>query len=249
MLDLKGKFALITGGSTGIGLESAKALAEAGARVAIVARSEEDLKKGLETIPGDHIAIAGDVTSPQDLDRVYKTVKDKFGSLDIVFANAGIAEFIPISDVTEDHFDRLINVNVKGAYFTVQKSLPLLNKDASIILTTSAVNKKGFPGTSIYSVTKAGLRSLARTLSAELVEQGIRVNAVSPGPIETPIFGKLGLPQEALDGFSQEMEQNVPLKRFGQPREVANAVVFLASSASSFIVGSEIDVDGGITQL
>ena len=249
MSQLNGKTALITGGSTGIGLATAIRLANDGARVAIAARNEADLEKALKEIPGNPIAIKTDVASREDRANLYEQVKKEFGSLDILFVNAGIAEFAPLSDATEDHFDKVININLKGAYFTVQSLLPILNEGSSVVLTTSVVNVKGMPGTSVYSLSKAGLRSMARTLSADLVDRKLRVNAIAPGPIETPIFGKLGMPQEALDQFSQQMIEKVPVKRFGQSEEVANAVAFLASEQSSYIVGAEIEVDGGFSQI
>jgi NAD(P)-dependent dehydrogenase (short-subunit alcohol dehydrogenase family) len=160
-----------------------------------------------------------------------------------------VAQFAPLEGSDEAHFDQLSDINFKGTFFTVQKAQPHLNDGASVVLTSSAVNQMGMPNTSVYSATKAAVRSLARTLSAELVGRGIRVNVLSPGPIETPIFGKLGLPQEELDGFAADMTEKVPLKRFGQPEEMASAALFLASEDSSYVVGIDLVADGGISQL
>ena len=247
--NFKGKNVLVTGGSTGIGLAAAKQFAQAGARVAIVARSEKDLFAAAAKIGDQALPIVADVSSLTDLDRVFATIKQELGQLDSIFVNAGIAPFSPITEVGEQAFDQLFNVNVKGTYFTIQKALPLLTEKATIVLNSSIVNVKGFAGTSVYAATKAAVRSLARTLSAELAENGIRVNAVSPGPIETPIYGKLGLPEEQVQAMGQSFSEMVPLKRFGQPEEVAKAVLFLASQDSSYIVGSELAVDGGLSQI
>ena len=185
----------------------------------------------------------------QDIDRFYETVKRDFGSIDFLFVNAGVAKMRPLEAVDEEHFDELFGVNVKGAFFTVQKALPLMNDGAAIVLNTSIANQTGNPTMSVYSASKAALRSLARTFSAELVERGIRVNAVSPGPIETPIYGRLGLPPEAQEAMAASFTGQVPLKRFGAAEEVANAVLFLSSPESSFVLGHELVVDGGMTQL
>ncbi len=185
----------------------------------------------------------------EDIDRFYETVKRELGSIDFLFVNAGVAKMRPVEAVDEEHFDELFGVNVKGAFFTVQKALPLMNDGGAIVLTTSVSNQLGTPTMSVYAATKAALRSMARTLSAELVERGIRVNAVSPGPIETPIFGRLGLPPEAQEEMAASFAEQVPLKRFGAAEEVANAVLFLSSPEASFVLGTELVVDGGMTQL
>jgi NAD(P)-dependent dehydrogenase (short-subunit alcohol dehydrogenase family) len=171
------------------------------------------------------------------------------GTSYVLFINAGLAAFAPIEATSEEMFDRIMDVDFKGAYFTIQKAIPYLNDGASIILTTSGANVLGMPGSSVYAASKAALRSLARTLSAELTGRGIRVNAVSPGPIETPIFGRMGLSAEEIEGFGQNIMQQVPMKRLGQPEEIAKAVLFLASSDSSYVLGTELVVDGGMTQL
>jgi NAD(P)-dependent dehydrogenase (short-subunit alcohol dehydrogenase family) len=171
------------------------------------------------------------------------------GKVDALFVNAGVAEFLPLEAATEAHFDRVFDINVKGAFLTVQTALPALNDGAAIVLTTSGANEIGMPGSSVYAATKAAVRSFARTFSAELIGRGIRVNAVSPGPVATPIFGRMGLPPEQAAGVEAQMAAMVPLKRVAEPEEIARAVVFLASSESSYVVGAELVVDGGLTQL
>jgi NAD(P)-dependent dehydrogenase (short-subunit alcohol dehydrogenase family) len=197
----------------------------------------------------DTLAVQSDVTDLASLDRLFQQVKDKFGKIDVLFVNAGVAKFVPVGEVTVQHYDELMNTNLKGAYFTIQKALPLLNDGGAVILTTTAANRMGLPNSSVYSASKAALRSLARTFSAELIGRGIRVNAVSPGPIETPIFGRLGMTQEEVGELAKVILGRVPAKRLGMPDEIANAVLFLASPESAYIVGSELNVDGGMTQL
>lgn len=246
---LDGKVAVITGGNSGIGLATAQAFVDQGARVAIMGRDPETLAAALEQLGDGAIGIQGDVRNLGDLDRLYASVRDQLEAIDVLFVNAGVANFRPFEDVDEADFDVQFDVNVKGAYFAVQKSLPLLRDGAAIVLTTSISNQLGDPHTSVYSATKAALRSLARTLSAELVGRGIRVNAISPGPIDTPIFGRLGLPQDALDEMAQGLAERVPMKRMGAADEIAKAVLFLASNDSSFVLGHELVVDGGLTEL
>lgn len=249
MHNLTNKVAVITGGNSGIGLASAKALIDAGAKVVIFGRDQKTLDAAVETLGSNAAAVQGDVTSRADLDRLIDTTTKRFGKIDVLYANAGIAEFVPASDVDTAHYDRIFDTNVRGVFQTVQAALPALNDGASVIFTTSVAGSSGIPGSSIYSAAKAAVRSFARTLSAELIGRGIRVNAVSPGPIETPIFGRLGLPADATKAVEDQLVSQVPLKRLGQPEEVAAAVLFLASPTSSYIVGSEIAVDGGTTQI
>ena len=249
MKRLEGKVAVVTGGNSGIGLASAKRLAEEGARVAISGRNQKTLEEAVKIIGHKVLAIQADTTKVAVTERFLKEVAQKLGKIDVLFVNAGIAKFAPISDVTEDHFDEQFSTNVRGAYFTVQKSLPYLNDGASIILNTSVVAAKGQPNTTVYSSTKAALRSIARTAASDLISRGIRVNAVAPGPIETPIFGKTGLSKEHVDAFAKQIIEAVPMKRFGKPEEVAGAVAFLASSDSSYITGVELNVDGGLGQI
>jgi NAD(P)-dependent dehydrogenase (short-subunit alcohol dehydrogenase family) len=246
---LEGKVAVVTGGNSGIGLATAKRLKEEGARVAISGRSQKTLDEAVKTIGNGTVAVQADVARLTDLDKLYAEVSRKLGKIDVLFVNAGVAIFAPLSETSESVFDEQFDINVKGAYFTIQKALPLLNDGASIILNTSVVDSKGGIGTSAYAATKAALRSIARTAAAELVGRGIRVNAVAPGPIVTPILGRSGLPKEALDAFAKEIIEKVPMKRFGQPEEVAGVVAFLASQDASYITGVEINVDGGYGQI
>jgi len=249
MSKLAGKVAVVTGGNSGIGLATAKLFREEGAKIAISGRDQKTLDEAVKTIGGDTLAVRSDVAKLGDLDAFFSAIKNKFGKIDVLFVNAGIAKFAPFEQSDERFFDEQFNINVKGAYFTIQKALPLLNQGAAIVLNASVVSQKGTGTATVYSATKAALRSLARTLTTELVDRGIRVNVVSPGPIETPIFGRLGLPQAAIDDFAKHVIAQVPMERFGQPEEVAKAVLFLATSDSSYITGQEIFVDGGMVNV
>ena len=240
---------VITGGNSGIGLATARAFVEDGARVALLGRDRETLDGAISEVGDSAIGIQGDVTHPEDLDRLVAAVSDQLGRIDVLFVNAGIAEVRPMEAVDEAHFDLIFGVNVKGAYFTVQKALPHLEDGASIVLNTSIANQLGNANFSVYTAAKAAFRSPARPLSAELVARGIRVNAISPGPIETPIYGRLGLPSEAINEMEAQFVSRVPLQRFGSPEEIASGVLFLASDASSFVLGHELVVDGGMSQL
>ena len=240
---------MVTGGNSGIGLATAKRFREEGARVAISGRDQKTLDEAVKTIGGDVIAVRGDVSKVADLDKFYKIVGDKFGNIDVLFANAGVAKFAPFADSTESMFDETFDINVKGVFFSIQKALPLLNDGASIIINSSVVNETGIAAASVYSATKAAVRSFARTLTTELVDRGIRVNVVSPGPITTPIFGRMGLPKEALDELARDVQTKVPMKRFGKPEEIASTVLFLATPESSYITGVDINVDGGMGQV
>ena len=249
MKRLEGKVAVVTGGNSGIGLATAKRLQEEGARVAISGRSRKTLDEAVKTIGNGVVAVQSDVAKLADVDKLYSEVSQKLGKIDVLFVNAGVAKFAPFSETSESVYDEQFDINIKGAYFTIQKALPFLNDGASIILNTSVVNSKGYAGASAYSATKAALRSLARTTAAELAGRGIRVNTVAPGPIVTPILGRTGLSKEALDEFVTETVPKIPMKRFGQPEEVAGAVAFLASQDASYITGVEINVDGGMGQI
>jgi NAD(P)-dependent dehydrogenase (short-subunit alcohol dehydrogenase family) len=249
MKRLEGKVAVVTGGNSGIGLASAKRLQDEGARVAIAGRSQKTLDEAVKALGNGVLAIQADVSKLEDIDKIYAAVAKKFGKIDVLFVNAGIAKFAPFDQTPEALYDDVVDTNAKGAYFTIQKAIPHLNDGASIIVNTSVAGIKGTENTSVYSSTKAALRSLARTAAAELAGRNIRVNAVAPGPIITPIFGRTGLPQEAVDAFAKEVVGKVPLKRFGQPEEVAGAVAFLASSDASYITGVELNVDGGMGQI
>ena len=251
---LAGKVALITGGNSGIGLATAEEFLKAGAKVVITGRDPSTLQSAAsrlgELAAPDHlVAIRADVRVAQQLDHAVEEIRARFGRLDVLFVNAGVAEFVPVAEATEEHFDRIFDTNVKGAYFTIQKAVPLLGPGASIILNSSIAGLTGIPGSSVYAASKAAVRSLARTLSADLVDQGIRVNVISPGPVTTPILDRLGLTPEAREEFAANVRQNVPLKRFGDPHEIAHAAVFLASDESTFFVGAELVVDGGLSQL
>jgi NAD(P)-dependent dehydrogenase (short-subunit alcohol dehydrogenase family) len=249
MKRLEGKVAVVTGGNSGIGLATAKRLQDEGAKVAILGRSRKTLDEAVKTIGNGVVAVQGDVAKLADLDKLYAEVSQRLGKIDVLFVNAGVAKFAPFAETSESTYNENFDTNIKGAFFTIQKALPLLNDGASIILNTSVVDQKGTTGASAYAATKAALRSLARTTAAELAGRGIRVNAVAPGPIVTPIFGRTGLPQEAVDEFAKQVIAQVPMKRFGQPEEVAGAVAFLASQDASYITGVEINVDGGLGQI
>lgn len=249
MNTLAGKVAVITGGSSGIGLATARLFAQAGAKVAISGRDQHALDQAVHELGNPAVAIRSDVSHLNELDTLFDAVAKKLGRIDVLFANAGVAKFAPATDVTEQFYDEIFDINVKGVFFTIQKAIPLLNDNASIILNTSVVNQAGLPNTSVYAASKAAVRSFARGIAAELAGRGIRVNVVSPGPISTPIYGKLGLPKESVDAFAASILSQVPLKRFGQPEEVAQTALFLASDASSYVTGVELNVDGGLGQV
>jgi NAD(P)-dependent dehydrogenase (short-subunit alcohol dehydrogenase family) len=243
------KVAVITGGSTGMGLATAKRFVQEGAdHVFITGRRKDVLDVAVAEIGDKATGIPGDVASLTDLDRLYQSVKEYGRKIDVVFANAGIAQLAPFGTVDEKFYDLHFHANVKGLFFTVQKSLSLLNDGASIILTASIADIKGFPGISVYSASKAAVRSFARTWTNELRERRIRVNAISPGHIDTPIF-ETWQQGEELTKMKEELAKNVPLGRLGDPDEIAKAVSFLASDEASYITGIELFVDGGIAQI
>ncbi|ERH42798.1 hypothetical protein N751_16340 [Legionella pneumophila str. Leg01/11] len=249
MKKLEGKVSVITGGTSGIGLATAKLFFEEGSSVVIVGRDTKTLQTAKNELGDKVFALQADVAKLSDLDRVFAEIKSKFRRIDVLFANAGIANFVPFSEVNEDFFDKMMDVNVKGLFFSVQKSVPLMRKGSSIILTSSSLQQRALPGGSVYSASKAAVRSLGRGFAADLVDNGIRVNVISPGPIETPIYKKMGLSEEKLKAMNQKMTERVPLKRMGHPEELAKAALFLASDDSAFIFGSELCVDGGVAQL
>ena len=245
MSNLKNKFYLITGGNSGIGLASAQALVDAGAKVAIFGRDGKTLDTAADTLGNDTLAVAGDVSELNDLDRLFAEIERSGGKLDGVFVNAGIASFTPIADVTETMFDDLMAVNLKGAYFTVQKALPLMNDGGAIVFTSTIGWHQGVPGYSFYGASKAALVGLANALAGELAPRGIRVNTVSPGAIGTPIIGRLGMPEAEADGLFQFFGSKSMAGRVGEAAEVAQLVRFLLSDEASYINGAEIPVDGG----
>jgi NAD(P)-dependent dehydrogenase (short-subunit alcohol dehydrogenase family) len=247
---LAGKVAVITGGSSGIGLATAKRFVDDGAHVFITGRRKSELDAAVNQIGRNVTGVQGDVAKSADIDKLYAAVKAQKGALDIVFANAGTGEFASLSQITEDHFDKQFNVNVKGLLFTVQKALPLMQPGGSIVLNASIVSITGSPAFSVYSATKAAVRSFARTWCVDLKERGIRVNAISPGVIPTPGYNiSLGMTQEQVDQFVQSSIGNIPLGRPGTTDEIAKAVVFLASDDSSYVNGIELFVDGGLAQI
>ena len=250
MSKLNNQVAVITGGSTGIGLATAKTFLAEGAKVVITGRNQETLDAAVAEVNNSNLtAIQSDTSILADIDALAAQVKEKFGKIDVLFANAGIAWFAPIDQSDESFFDAHFNTNVKGLFFTIQKFLPITNDGAKIVLNASAVIHKGFENSSVYSATKGAVRSFARTLSPELAPRNIRVNVVSPGPIETPIYGKMGMTEEQLQGMAESFAAMVPLKRFGTSEEVAKTALFLASDDSSFVAGEEILVDGGIATI
>jgi NAD(P)-dependent dehydrogenase (short-subunit alcohol dehydrogenase family) len=246
---LEGKVALITGGNSGIGLATAKQFVNEGAYVYISGRRDTELAAAVKEIGKNVTGIQGDVSNLGDLDRLFAQIKREKGKLDIVFANAGVATYAAFGKITEEHFDSIFGINVKGLLFTVQKALPLLPDGASIILNASIVGSKGLPANSVYSATKAAIRSVARTWTTDLKDRRIRVNAVSPGPIDTPGLNNLVASTGAGEQRLKAISSNVPLGRLGTPDEIAKAVVFLASDDSSYVTGTELFVDGGFAQV
>jgi len=240
---LQGKVAVITGGTTGIGFAAAKLFVQEGAFVFITGRRQKELDQAVKAIGSNVAGVQGDVANLADLDRLYKTVEAKGRRIDIVFANAGFGEFASLGSITEEYFDRLFNVNVKGALFTVQKALPLLNDGGSIILTGSVGSVKGTPGFWVYGATKAAIRNFVRAWTIELKDRRIRSNVLSPGPTETPLVG-----QQPADAIAR-IVSTIPMGRMGEPDEIAKAALFLASDDSSFVTGIELFVDGGRAQV
>lgn len=241
--DLEGKKAVVTGGNSGIGYATARKLRERGADVVITGRDAEAVERAAREIGA--VGMVADQSSLDDIDALVGEVGASFGGVDILFINAGVAVFAPVEHLDEAQFDAVMNVNFKGAFFTLQKFLPLLRDGASVINLSSINAYTGMPNTAVYAASKAALNSLTRTAAYELAPRGIRVNAVNPGPTQTAIFGKLGMPDEAIRGFAAAMQDRIPLKRFGQPEEVASLVAFLASDEAGFITGAEYNIDGG----
>jgi NAD(P)-dependent dehydrogenase (short-subunit alcohol dehydrogenase family) len=247
---LAGKTALVTGGTTGIGLATARRFVAEGAKVYITGRRPAELDAAVKEIGKSVVGVQGDVSNAADLDRLYATIRKESGRLEVVFANAGFGEFLPLSKVTEDHFDRLFAVNVKGLLFTVQKALPLMPDGGAVVLNGSMVSIKGMPDFSVYSATKAAVRSFARSWALELKERKIRVNVVSPGTVVTPAYKTgLGLTDEQIKEFVGQSTAPIPSGRPGTTDEIAKAVVFLASDDSAYVNGAELFVDGGAAQI
>jgi NAD(P)-dependent dehydrogenase (short-subunit alcohol dehydrogenase family) len=245
----KGKVAVVTGGNSGIGLAAAKAFAREGAKVAILGRSDATLKAAQKELGPDALALKADTSKVSEIAAAMEAIKRRFDRIDVLFVNAGVGRFIPFEEVSEEFFDEIVDTNVKGVFFTVQKAAPLLSRGAAVVLNASIAAHTGLPNSTVYAATKAAVVSLAKTLSADLLQRGVRVNAVSPGPVETPIFGRMNVPEEQLKQTKEWFAQQVPLKRFAQPDEIAEAVLYLSSSQSSFVVGTELVVDGGMIGL
>jgi NAD(P)-dependent dehydrogenase (short-subunit alcohol dehydrogenase family) len=246
---LEGKIAVITRGNSGIGLATAKRFVTEGAYVFITGRRQKQLDLAVSEIGKNVMGIQSDVSNLADIDKIYTTIKDQKNRIDIIFANAGIAQFAPLEKISEEHFDKIFRINVKGLLFTVQKLLPIFQEGGSIILNASIGSSKGVEESSVYSATKAAVRSFARTWTVDLRHRKIRVNAISPGPIDTPIFSNLMHNEEQLEQFKKNIVNTVPMERMGTPDEVAKVVSFLASDDSSYITGIELFVDGGLAQI
>jgi NAD(P)-dependent dehydrogenase (short-subunit alcohol dehydrogenase family) len=249
MNKLEGKVAVITGGNSGIGLATAKQFVADGAYVFVTGRRQIELNVAVRDIGNNVTDVQGDVSNLRDLDRLYSIVKEQKGHIDILFANAGIGEFSRLGEISEAHFDKTFDVNVKGLLFTVQKAIPLFRDGGSIILNSSIAASKGVEGFSVYSASKAAVRSFARTWTVDLRHRKIRVNAISPGPIDTPAFNDLMLHEEQSRQLKKSIVSNVPLRRMGNTNEVAKVVSFLASDESSYVTGIELFVDGGMAQI
>jgi NAD(P)-dependent dehydrogenase (short-subunit alcohol dehydrogenase family) len=249
MNKLEGKIAVITGGSSGIGLATAKRFVTEGAYVFVTGRRQTELKVAVRDIGKNVTDVQGDVSNLADLDRLYSIVKQQKGHIDILFANAGLGEFATLEKISEAHFDKTFDVNVKGLLFTVQKAVPLFKDGGSIILNSSIAASKGVEGFSVYSASKAAVRSFARTWTVDLRHHNIRVNAISPGPIDTPAFSDLMQNEEHSRQLKKDLVSNVPLRRMGTPDEVAKVATFLASDQSSYVTGIELFVDGGAAQI
>jgi NAD(P)-dependent dehydrogenase (short-subunit alcohol dehydrogenase family) len=251
MRRFENKVAVVTGGSTGIGLAAARRFHDEGAKLVLFARSEADLAEAKRELGANVLTVAGDAARTEDLGRLYAETERTFGHVDVLFANAGIAEFVPSSEVTSEHYDRLFDTNVRGAFFSAQRAAPLMTRGGAIVFNTSVANVLGAARTSIYAATKAAVRSFARTLANELWAHEIRVNAVSPGPTESTIHAKYaaGMSEHARDEMGKAVFARLRLGRMGKAEEVAAAVAFLASAEAAFIIGQELAVDGGLSAL
>ena len=246
---LDGKKVLITGGTSGIGLAAARLFRDEGAQLAVTGRNPERLAAAQAELGNDTLVVHSEASSLPEIETLMRQVKNRFGQLDVLFLNAALSSPAPIEQVTEAQFDKIISTNFKGVFFTIQKALPLLSNNASIIVTTSITNRTGSPNFSVYGASKAALRSLVQSLGLALIERGIRINAINPGPIDTGGFNRLPLPQDVFQSIKTGIQGRSPIKRFGTPEEVANVALFLASDESSYVVGEEIVVDGGISHV
>ncbi|WP_299120016.1 glucose 1-dehydrogenase [uncultured Tenacibaculum sp.] len=249
MNKLQNKVAVITGANSGIGLASAKLFLENGAKVVLAGRRESALKEATTDLKGDFITVVADVSKDEDNTQLIKKAVDKYGNIDILFLNAGIAPVTPTTDITAEHYNEVFDINVKGPILTTKEALPFMNDKGSILFTNSIVHQKGFDGLAVYSASKGALRAYSRVLTSEVKSRGIRVNSIAPGPIDTPIYGKMGLPQEVVEEMGKGFATQVPLGRFGTSDEIANTALFLASDEASFINGVELEVDGGLSQI
>ena len=243
---LKGKKALITGGSSGIGLATAIAFNKEGAKILISGRNKFSLEKACTKIGDDSSFVVADVSNVLQINSLFSEAAKYLAQIDVLVVNAGVAKVASVEETSEAIFDEIVNINLKGTYFTVQKAIPLLSKGASVILVSSALGNVGANGLSVYAATKAGIRSLSRSFSSEFLEKEIRVNTLSPGPTETPIFERMGSDPEQLD---RHIKEDIPVQRMGTPEEIARAAIFLATSDSSYMLGSELVVDGGHSQI
>jgi NAD(P)-dependent dehydrogenase (short-subunit alcohol dehydrogenase family) len=242
----EGKVAVVTGGNSGIGLGVAKAFAREGASVVITGRDENSLKSVERELGPNAMALKADVSRLAEIDQAMGRIRERFKKIDALFVNAGIGKFVPFDQVTESFYDDIMNVNLKGAFFTVHKALPLLSPGSAVVLNASINGHKGMPGTTVYGASKAAVLNLARTMSADLVPRGIRVNSISPGPIESAILTRAGLSQEQLQQTREWIKGQVAVKRFGTPEEIAEAVLYLCSPGASYVVGADLVIDGGM---
>lgn len=249
MSKLKNKVAVITGANSGIGLATAKLYLKEGAKVVLSGRRQEALDEVARDLSGDFITVLADVSLADDNKKLIKKATDHYGKIDILFLNAGIAPVVPTTDISEAHYNEIFDINVKGPMLAVKEALPSINDGGSILFTNSIVHQKGFDGLSVYSASKGALRAYARVLTSEVKSRGIRVNSIAPGPIETPLYGKMGLPQDIVEEMGKGFASQVPLGRFGTSEEVANAALFLASDDASYINGVELEIDGGLSQI
>jgi len=249
MNKLENKVAVITGANSGIGLATAKLFLNEGAKVVLSGRRQEALNEVANELKGDFITVLSDAAKPEDNVKLIKEATDKYGKIDVLFLNAGVADPAPITDITETHYDHVFNINVKGPILTTKEAIPHMNDGGSILFTSSVVNQKAFDGFGVYSATKGALSAFARVLTSEVKSRQIRVNTIAPGPIETPIFGKMGMSEEVMEETGKHFASLVPLARFGKSEEIANTALFLVSDDASFINGTEIEVDGGLTKV